>query len=156
MKKYFLIAITLLMSLTIISGCTNSNQNKSINETTVNDDNQEVKTDLEFEDYAKEAVLEKLEEMYGDNTDKIEIDNLKIYTEEEMKENELLKEYADNGQFAFEVEYRLLAKENIDKNILTAGNGEIDGNWIINKSNVGILSNTAKGTLYVMEIGTGF
>ena len=157
MKKGFLLLVTLLMVLTITVGCekkeTNTNNNSN---TSNNNENQKKDEEKSFEDYAKEAVLEKLQEMYGENTEEIVIEKFKVYTLEEMKQLDELKEYANEGKYAFEVSYKLLAKENIDKNVLTVPNGEINGNWITDKSNIGLLSNTAKGTLYVINIGTGW
>lgn len=159
MKKNILLVISLLILITISIGCEKKEQNINTN-TTQQEENNNTKdtkseTEKDYNDYAKEEVLEELKEMYGDKTDDIVIENFKVFTDKELK-NDVLKKYTDDGKIVFEVSYKLIAKENIDKNELIDGNGEVDGNWIINKYNIGLLSNTAKGTLYVYSIGTGW
>lgn len=83
--------------------------------------------------------------------------NIKIYTEEEIASDESLKDYKLNeGDIVFEAEYELKIVDGY-KDIMqfTAGTGEIDGQWIRNKYNVGIARSGENG--YTLDaFGTAF
>ena len=74
------------------------------------------------------------------------------------KADELLKDYTINeGDIVFDAEYELKIADNFSGELMmfTAGTGEIDGNWIRHKSNVGIARSGENG--YTLDaFGTAF
>ena len=82
---------------------------------------------------------------------------IKVYTKEEIASNELLKDYKLNeGDIVFEADYDLKIVEGYkDMMKFTAATGEIEGQWIRNKHNVGIARSEANG--YKLDaFGTAF
>lgn len=82
---------------------------------------------------------------------------IKVYTEEEIAEDESLKDYTINeGDIVFDIEYDLKIVDGYeDMMSFTAGAGEIDGQWIRNKANVGIARSGDSG--YTLDaFGTAF
>ncbi len=102
--------------------------------------------------------LEKLfKDEYGDMVEEVVPTSIKVYTQDEIDNDESIKSHGINeGDIVFDVYYELLIKEGVeDMNQFTAGTGEIDGQWIRNKSNVGILRTGENG--YTLDaFGTGF
>lgn len=82
---------------------------------------------------------------------------IKVYTKEEIATDEMLKDYKLNeGDIVFEADYELKIVDGYkDMMQFTAGTGEIDGQWIRNKHNVGIARSGANG--YTLDaFGTAF
>ena len=106
---------------------------------------------------AKENVTEYLKKVYGKDVEEVEIVNLKVYSEEERAEMEVLSDYKPED-IVFSVDYKLKPKDGVDPIIFTAATGEVDEatGWIINKSNVGVLVKDADGKYTVEDFGTGF
>lgn len=83
--------------------------------------------------------------------------NIKVYTEEEIASDESLKDYTINeGDIVFDAEYELKIVDGYEDMMqFTAGTGEVDGQWIRNKFNVGIARNGEDG--YTLDaFGTAF
>lgn len=107
-------------------------------------------------EYAEEAIKEEVKANVKDLiTGDVTFSNIKVYTEAEMNSNEALKNYVAEGKIAFEVDYVVTPKDENSKMQLTVGSAEEDGNKV-KKHNVGTLIHSAKGTLVVEEMGTGF
>lgn len=83
--------------------------------------------------------------------------SIKVYTSEEIAEIEALKDYTINeGDIVFDANYDLKIVDGYeDMMSFTAGTGEVDGQWIRNKSNVGIARSGENG--YTLDaFGTAF
>lgn len=72
---------------------------------------------------------------------------IRIYTEEEIASDEQFNGYKINeGDIAFEAEYELKIVDGYEDMMqFTAGSGDIDGQWIRNKYNVGIARSGENG-----------
>ncbi|MBQ9314136.1 MAG: hypothetical protein IJ220_03925 [Clostridia bacterium] len=94
---------------------------------------------------------------YPDVVEEVNPVNIKVYTAEEIASNELLKDYELNeGDIVFEAEYELKIVDGYEDMMqFTAGTGEVDGQWIRHKHNVGIARSGAEG--YTLDaFGTAF
>lgn len=94
---------------------------------------------------------------YPDAVEEVNPVKIKVYTQEEIASNELLKDYKLNeGDIVFEAEYELKIVEGYkDMMQFTAATGEVDGQWIRNKHNVGIARSGDNG--YTLDaFGTAF
>lgn len=88
-----------------------------------------------FADKIKEQFLEKLKESDNINKEKLldyRVDEVKILSESEKQAFNEKEEYSTEDILAF-VKYSVKPK-NIEDTVWIAGNGEIDGEWIINKT----------------------
>lgn len=88
-----------------------------------------------FADKIKEQFLEKLKESDNINKEKLldyRVDEVKILSESEKQAFNEKEEYSTEDILAF-VKYSVKPK-NIKDTVWIAGNGEIDGEWIINKT----------------------
>ena len=88
-----------------------------------------------FADKIKEQFLEKLKESDNINKEKLldyRVDEVKILSESEKQAFNEKEEYSPKDVLAF-VKYSVKPK-NIEDTVWIAGNGEIDGEWIINKT----------------------
>ena len=105
---------------------------------------------LVLEQYFNEAFPDMIEEVVP-----VEI---KVYTEEEIAANEALQTYELNeGDIVFEANYDLKIAEGVeDLNQFTAATGEIDGQWVRNKYNLGIARDNGDGTYTLDAFGTGW
>ena len=105
---------------------------------------------LALESYIKEAYSGEVEEVIPTN--------IKVYTQEEIEANEAIKAHdIKEGDIVFEAQYELLIKEGVEDLMkFTAANGEIDGQKIINKSNIGIARNMGEAGYSIDAFGTGW
>ena len=103
-----------------------------------------------LEDYLKAAFPDAIEEVIPTY--------IKVFTKEEIAAEEGLATYTINeGDIVFSADYELKIKEGYeDLNSFTAGTGEIDGNYIRNKSNVGIVRNHGEEGYSIDAFGTGW
>lgn len=104
-------------------------------------------------------VLEQhFKDSFGDIIEEVVPTNIKVYTEEEIAADEALKDYTINeGDIVFSAEYELKISEDCEDLMqFTAGTGEIDGQWIRNKANVGIARRNAEGGYSLDAFGTAF
>ncbi len=102
-----------------------------------------------------------LEQHFKDNfpgvVEEVVPTNIKVYTQEEIDANEAIKDHQINeGDIVFEASYDLRIAEGVeDLNQFTAATGEIDGQWIRNKYNLGIARTGENG--YTLDaFGTGW
>ena len=110
----------------------------------------------------KETASNVLETYLKSNDEYIEevrIDSMKVYSREEIANDPLLTSYEiGEKDIVFTAEYSLkISDECEDKMPYTAATGEIDGEWVINKYNVGIAKYDAEKDSYELtNFGTGF
>jgi len=93
------------------------------------------------------------------NIEEVKIEKLKIYTKEEIANDDALKTYTlGEKDIVFDVSYTIIFKEASDEMMsYTAANGEIEGNKVINKYNCGFLVYDEKTDSYSIDnFGTGF
>ncbi len=105
---------------------------------------------LALENYMKES--------YGDEVEEFIPTNVKVYTAEEIEADEAIKAHdIKEGDIVFDVQYELVIKEGVEDMMkFTAANGEIDGQKIINKSNIGIARNMGEAGYSIDAFGTGW
>ena len=94
------------------------------------------------------------EESYGDSVEEFRPVKIKVYTADELANDEIFKSLTINDDdIVFEADYELKIIDGYeDMNIFTVATGEIDGQWIKNKSNVGIIRSNGN----VEVLGTSF
>ena len=107
------------------------------------------------------AMLDLIAESYGDKVADCRIDEVTIYSDEEMGSElcQLLQLGPD--AYAFDVRYALLPAEGADPIELAIANGEIDETtgWVVDKTSVGVLRPNEAGSdpAYVItDFGTGW
>ena len=103
-----------------------------------------------LDQYLKDAFPEMVEEVAPTE--------IKVYTADEIAANEALASYElGENDIVFEANYDMKIAEGVeDLNQFTAATGEIDGQWIRNKYNLGILRDNGDGTYSVDAFGTGW
>ena len=104
------------------------------------------------------ALEQYFKDSFGDVVEEVVPTNIKVYTKEEIAADEALKDYTINeGDIVFSAEYELKISEDCKDLIqFTAGTGEVDGQWIRNKANVGIARNNGEAGYSIDAFGTGF
>ena len=104
------------------------------------------------------ALERYFQETYGDEVEEFIPTNIKVYSPEEVEANEAIKAHdIKEGDIPFEVEYELLIKEGVEDMMkFTASTGEVDGQKIINKSNLGIARNNGEAGYSIDAFGTGW
>ena len=104
------------------------------------------------------ALEKHLKDAFSGEIEEVNPTNIKVYTEEEIADSEALKDYTLNeGDIVFEADYELKIAEGVeDMNKFTAATGEIDGQWIRNKHNVGIARNNGEAGYSIDAFGTAF
>ena len=91
--------------------------------------------------------------------EEVKIDSMKVYSREEIANDPVLTSYEiGEKDIVFSAEYSLKISDKCeDKMQYTAATGEIDGEWVINKYNVGIAKYDAEKDSYeITNFGTGF
>ncbi len=109
-------------------------------------------------DEVKKALMQHYMDNYEDAIQEVKYNNVKIYSKEEAEKDELIKSLnLGENDIAFEVEYELKVKEGY-KDIMqfTAATGEIDGQWVKEKYNCGVLKQKEDGTYELTNFGTSF
>ena len=103
------------------------------------------------------AVAEMYKINFGKVVEEVKFDNVRIYTAEEIASNPVLVDYKiSDKDILFEVQYDLKIIDGYENIIeFTAANGEIDGNWVVNKSNIGIARYVSDGEYNIENWGTG-
>jgi len=110
------------------------------------------------QDAVKRVLMQHYTENYEDAIQEVKYNKVKIYTKEEIENDEALKSLnLSENDIAFEVEYELKVKDGY-KDIMqfTAATGEIDGQWVKEKYNCGVLKQKEDGTYELTNFGTGF
>ncbi len=89
--------------------------------------------------------------------EEVAFNSVKVYSQEEIEENDAIKSHnLGEGDIVFEIDYELKIADGVEDLMkYTAANGEIDGQYIRNKHNVGILRANEAG-YSVDAFGTGF
>lgn len=105
-------------------------------------------------------VLLALEQYFAnskpDAVEKVIPNKIKVYTADEIAASEALKAYEiGEGDIVFEINYDLKIAEGADITPFTAPNGEIDGQWVRNKHNLGIVKTNGE-VLAIDAFGTGW
>ncbi len=175
MKKVLLLALALVTVCSLVAcGKKNEPENQVV------DNNQVETTQTQTQPTEEETQVQPVEEeqvgvgntdegmillaleqqyntTYPDVVEEVAITNVRIYSEEEIANYEMFNDYTiEEGDIVFEADYDLRIVENYeDMNAFTAGAGEVDGQWIRNKHNVGIVK-TSGDTLRIDAFGTGF
>lgn len=113
---------------------------------------------LTAEQQVEKLLLEEFEKNYGDNLETCEFRNIKIFTAEEIAENdELFSDYNFvETDIVFSASYDLKAPDGKDVAPLLPANGEEDGQWVREKYVCGNLTLNANGEYELDNIGTGF
>ena len=110
------------------------------------------------EDVVTQALDQYLKAAFPDMVEEVAPTEIKVYTADEIAANEALQSFEINdGDIVFEANYDLKIAEGVeDLNQFTAGTGEIDGQWIRNKFNLGIVKDNGDGTYTIDAFGTGW
>ena len=113
---------------------------------------------LTAEQQVEKLLLEEFEKNYGDNLETCEFRNIKIFTAEEIAEDdELFSNYNFvETDIVFSASYDLKAPDGKDVAPLLPANGEEDGQWVREKYVCGNLTLNANGEYELDNIGTGF
>ncbi len=98
------------------------------------------------------------EDAFDVRADDVKITRLKIFSPEEEETDERLADlHLMEEEIAFEVEFDVHPAPGVDPNVFTFANGEIDGDWVRNKYNCGILRlDSEEGQYRITSIGTSF
>ena len=177
MKKILLV-LSIIAVLTVLTACKNEKTEEPVNQpnTVVETSGEpavEPNTDNSGEEIAvqptgvgntDESMIVLVLEDYFLNTfsgdvEEINVQNVHVYSPDEIAESkELFEKYnLQEGDIAFDATYELKIYDGKDVNPFTAGTGEPDGQWVRNKSNVGIARSGENGyTLDVTTFGTAF
>ena len=170
MKKILFIALSFIVLLSL-AACNDkektaekssntvtesNNTETAIPENTVNDEQVDVRSgdaltvDKTFKQYCQNT--------YGETVEEITTNSIRLYGKEHIANDESLKKYdIKDGDIVFEINYNLKIKEGFnDMNSFTAGSGKIDGQWIKEKSNVGIVRNNGEAGYSIDALGTAF
>ena len=115
-------------------------------------------SELTPEQQVEKLLLEEFTNNYGDNMEKCEFKEIKIYTAEEIAENkEIFSDYNfEDTDIVFAATYDLKAPDGKDPTPLTPANGEEDGQWVRNKYICGYLSRVSEGEYELASCGTAF
>lgn len=110
------------------------------------------------EEVVTQALDQYLKAAFPDMVEEVSPTEIKVYTADEIAANEALQTYELNeGDVVFEATYDMKIAEGVeDLNQFTAATGEIDGQWIRNKSNLGIVKDNGDGTYTIDAFGTGW
>ena len=110
------------------------------------------------EEVVTQALDQYLKAAFPDMVEEVAPTEIKVYTADEIAANEALQTYELNeGDVVFEATYDMKIAEGVeDLNQFTAATGEIDGQWIRNKFNLGIVKDNGDGTYTIDAFGTGW
>ena len=106
----------------------------------------------------EKLLREEFANNYGDNMEKCEFREIKIYTPEEIAENEVMfyECHFEDTDIVFSATYDLKAPDGKDILPLLPANGEEDGQWVRNKYICGYLSLVSEGVYELASVGTAF
>ena len=171
MKKLILGFLVVLTAFSLVACNKNGNNRQQDNSSTSEQQNIDNNSEQQTSDSSQgqlETIKENtrlvnsaLEETYKkthpDIIEEIVITGIRIYLPEEIASDETFNDYTINkGDIVFDVDYDLRVVEGYDNmNEFTAGTGEVDGQWIRNKHNVGIVRESGD-SLKIDAFGTSF
>ena len=107
-------------------------------------------------------IVSEVVELYirDSNEDKIEdfkTTSVKVYTADDIAADSTLADYdLNDNDIVFAIVYELKIADGVDPIEFTAATGDVDGQWVRNKSNCGILKYGEDGEYTVSNFGTGF
>ena len=114
----------------------------------------------EKEEIVKNTLEEYFKIQYGKVIEEVKFQDVKIYTQQEINNDELLKDYdLKPNDIVFEVQYSLKIIDGYDKDEMmqfTAATGEIEGQWVKNKYNCGIAKYNSENDYTIENFGTSF
>ena len=125
----------------------------------INEDTDFNVDELSDEEKIEHALYKVFKDNYGEKLDSAKIYVDKIYTEEEIEEDEALKSLdIKEDELAFEATIYLLPAEGVDPNELMTADGEFDedSGWIQDISRLGILTPDGEGKYKIRNLGTGW
>lgn len=112
------------------------------------------------EEIVKNTLEEYFKIQYGKVIEEVKFQDVKIYSQQEINSNELLKDYnLKSNDIVFEAHYSLKIIDGYDKDEMmqfTAGTGEIEGQWVKNKYNCGIAKYNSENDYTIENLGTSF
>ena len=180
MKKLLLIAIAIIVVFSMVA-CGEKKQeepetNVTESSTTEIENTNEESVEEPAEEPAEEAVEEQIgvgntdagmvylaleryiKEGFGNSVEEVLPTRIRIFTKEEISQDEAIQSHnVGETDIVFDVTYDLRIAEGVtDMNQFTAGTGEIDGQYIRNKSNVGIARDQGENGYTIDAFGTGF
>lgn len=107
-------------------------------------------------------IVSEVVELYirDSNEDKIEdfkTTSVKVYTADDIAADSTLADYdLNDNDIVFAIVYELKIADGVDPIEFTAATGEVDGQWVRDKSNCGVLKYGEDGEYTVSNFGTGF
>lgn len=115
-------------------------------------------SELTPEQQVEQLVREEFTRTYGDDLEVCEFKNIKIYTAEEIAEDQVLFQDCqfNDTDIVFAATYDLKAPEGKSIKPLLPANGEEDGQWVRNKYVCGYLSLISEGKYKLESYGTSF
>ena len=167
MKKivFGILAITLIFSLSACKSKKNNSTSSNVNQVTPivegtksNSEDEPVFTATTDERMITFLLEKHYKNIYGLDVEEVVPTHIKIYTPEEIEEDEALKSHNLNeGDIAFDVTYDLKIRDGFEDMIrFTIPTGEIDGSWVREKSNLGIARNNGEAGYSLDAFGTGW
>ena len=169
--KVLLMIVSLIAVIVVCTACT-KNKSTSLGDVTPvpseistpvpQEENEVIETNIKGnEEKSKEKLEEALDVHFKDafdvRADDVVITRLKVFSpEEEASDERLANLHLMEEEIAFEVEYDVHPAPGVDPTVFTFSNGDIDGEWVRNKYNCGILRLNEEGQYRISSIGTSF
>ena len=98
--------------------------------------------------------------MFGEDIEEVKFNDIKILPKSEIESNEVFNDYnLGENDFVFEAGYELKIKDGVSYDEMmryTAATGEIDGQWIKEKYNCGVIRVSENGNYSITNFGTGY
>ncbi len=108
-------------------------------------------------DIVSEVVELYLRDAYEDKIEDFKTASVKVYTADDIAADSTLADYdLNDNDIVFAIVYELKIADGVDPIEFTAATGDVDGQWVRNKSNCGILKYGEDGEYTVSNFGTGF
>ncbi len=102
------------------------------------------------------ALDEYFEEAFDVRADDVVITRIKVFSPEEEEADERLADlHLMEEEIAFEVEFDVHPAPGVEPTVFTFANGDIEGDWVRNKYNCGIMR-LEDGKYSISSIGTSF
>lgn len=108
-------------------------------------------------DIVSEVVELYLRDAYEDKIEDFKTTSVKVYSSDDIAADSALADYdLDDNDIVFDIVYELKIADGVDPIEFTAATGDVDGQWVRNKSNCGVLKYGEDGEYTVSNFGTGF
>ena len=161
--KNFLYIIFLFVAVSSLVACdkldnTQTAPNIANNNSTEIDNNEKALIGNTKEEIIAISLDQYYKSIYGYIVEEVVPINIKIYANDELSNNEIFKYYDINeDDIVFEANYKLKIVDGFNNmEMFTAETGNIDGQWIINKHNVGIVRKNNESGYFVDVLGISF